>query len=68
VRTGIPGHNRILKDPEKNFKHLNIIAGNIATAEGAEALADAGADAIKVGIGPVLSALRGLLPVPVCRN
>jgi IMP dehydrogenase len=41
-----------LKTLKKNFKHLNIIAGNIATAEGAEALADAGADAIKVGIGP----------------
>ncbi len=41
-----------LKRVKKNFKHLNIIAGNIATAEGAEALAEAGADAVKVGIGP----------------
>jgi len=41
-----------LKSLKKNFKHLQIIAGNIATAHGAEALADAGADAIKVGIGP----------------
>ena len=31
---------------------IDIIAGNVATAEGAKALADAGADAIKVGIGP----------------
>jgi IMP dehydrogenase len=31
---------------------IDVIAGNIATAEGARALADAGADAIKVGIGP----------------
>src|SRR2546430_2983932 len=31
---------------------IDVIAGNVATAEGAEALADAGADAIKVGIGP----------------
>lgn len=31
---------------------VEVIAGNIATAEGAEALIDAGADAIKVGIGP----------------
>src|SRR5207253_1540661 len=31
---------------------IDVIAGNVATAEGAEALVDAGADAIKVGIGP----------------
>ena len=41
-----------LKSIKKNFKNLNVIAGNIATAAGAEALADAGADAVKVGIGP----------------
>jgi IMP dehydrogenase len=41
-----------LKSIKKNFKTINVIAGNIATAEGAEALADAGADAVKVGIGP----------------
>jgi IMP dehydrogenase len=41
-----------LKGVKKNFKNLNVIAGNIATAAGAEALADAGADAVKVGIGP----------------
>ena len=36
----------------KNFKDLQIIAGNIATGEGAKALAAAGANAVKVGIGP----------------
>jgi IMP dehydrogenase len=41
-----------LKKIKKDFKNLQIVAGNIATAEGAKALADAGADAIKVGIGP----------------
>ena len=33
-------------------KNIQIIGGNIATAEGAEALIKAGADAVKVGIGP----------------
>jgi len=37
---------------KKNFKKLPVIGGNIATAAGALALADAGADAVKVGIGP----------------
>ena len=36
----------------KQFPDLQIIAGNVVTAEAALALADAGADAIKVGIGP----------------
>ena len=41
-----------LKKIKNNFKGLEVIAGNIATAAGAKALAEAGADAIKVGIGP----------------
>jgi len=41
-----------LKILRKNFKKLNIIAGNVATAAGAKALAEAGADCVKVGIGP----------------
>ena len=41
-----------LKKIKKDFKNLEVIAGNIATAAGAKALAAAGADAIKVGIGP----------------
>lgn len=41
-----------LKNVKKNFKNINVIAGNVATTAGAEALADAGADAVKVGIGP----------------
>ena len=41
-----------LKGIKKQFKHLTIIAGNVATGDGALALANAGADAVKVGIGP----------------
>lgn len=41
-----------LKKIKKNFKGMNVIAGNVGTAAGAQALAEAGADAIKVGIGP----------------
>lgn len=50
------GHSKgvieALKSLKKNFKNLQIIAGNVGTAEGAKALAEAGADAVKVGIGP----------------
>ena len=41
-----------LKLLKKNFKGLQVIAGNVGTAAGAKALAEAGADAVKVGIGP----------------
>ena len=41
-----------LKTLKKNFKKLQVIAGNVGTAAGAKALAEAGADAVKVGIGP----------------
>ncbi|MBP8985317.1 MAG: IMP dehydrogenase [Syntrophobacterales bacterium] len=41
-----------LKDTKANFPKCEVIAGNVATEEGAEALIKAGADAIKVGVGP----------------
>ena len=41
-----------LKAVKKNFKGIQVIAGNVGTGAGAKALADAGADAVKVGIGP----------------
>lgn len=37
---------------KKQFPHLDVVGGNIATASAASALVDAGADAVKVGIGP----------------
>ena len=37
---------------KENYPSVDVIGGNIATAEAAAALADAGADAVKVGIGP----------------
>ncbi len=50
------GHSQnILKSVSKvkaAFPNLSVIAGNIATAEGTKALIDAGADCVKVGIGP----------------
>jgi IMP dehydrogenase len=41
-----------VRKAKQAFPHLDIVAGNVATASGALALAEAGADAVKVGIGP----------------
>ncbi|MDR3653592.1 MAG: IMP dehydrogenase [Paludibacter sp.] len=41
-----------LREAKKRFPEIDIIVGNIATGEAALALANAGADAVKVGIGP----------------
>ena len=50
------GHSEGVMEGVKRIKaaypELPVIAGNVATAEGAKALAEAGADAVKVGIGP----------------
>lgn len=37
---------------DKDIKNIDIIAGNVATAEGVKALIKAGADAVKIGVGP----------------
>lgn len=42
----------ILRELKRNFPDIDIVAGNVGTAEAARKLADEGADAIKVGIGP----------------
>ena len=50
------GHSRnVLKTVERikgEFPEIQVVAGNVATAKGAESLIKAGADAIKVGVGP----------------
>lgn len=50
------GHSRgviqALRDTKQAWPDLEVIVGNIATGEAARALADAGADAVKVGVGP----------------
>lgn len=43
---------RTLEEIKKTFPFMPVIAGNVATAAGTEALIEAGADAVKVGIGP----------------
>jgi IMP dehydrogenase len=50
------GHHKgvidAVRDTKKRYPHVQVVGGNIATADAAQALVDAGADAIKVGIGP----------------
>lgn len=50
------GHSKgvidAVRDTKRNFPHCELVAGNVATAEGAHALISAGVDAVKVGVGP----------------
>ena len=51
-----PGHSKNILEAVKNIKKtypdLQVIAGNVATGEAVKALIEAGADAVKIGIGP----------------
>jgi IMP dehydrogenase len=50
------GHSRgvidAVRDTKRNFPACELIAGNVATSEGAKALIEAGVDAVKIGVGP----------------
>lgn len=50
------GHSKgvldAVRDTKRNFPGCEVIAGNVATFEGAEALIRAGVDAVKIGVGP----------------
>ena len=42
----------LIKELRKKYPYLQLVGGNVATAEGAKALADAGVNGVKVGVGP----------------
>jgi IMP dehydrogenase len=42
----------VIREVKREYPDIDVVAGNIATEEGAEKLAEAGADALRVGIGP----------------
>ena len=57
------GHSKnviqAVKELKKKFPNVPVMAGNVATAEGARDLYLAGADCVKVGVGPAQSAQPG---------
>ena len=64
------GHTQNVLETVKRIKALypdvQLIAGNVATAEGTRALIEAGADCVKVGIGPAPSAPPAWWPASAC--
>jgi IMP dehydrogenase len=62
------GHARLMLDMIARLKtdpatrHVQVLGGNVATRAGAQALVDAGADGVKVGVGPARSAPPGWSP------
>jgi IMP dehydrogenase len=66
------GHSKGVIDAvaatRRAFPKLQMVAGNVATAEATVALIKAGVDAVKVGIGPARSAPRAWSPAWACRR
>ncbi len=68
------GHARLMLDMIRRIKsdpatrHVQVLGGNVATREGAQALVDAGADGVKVGVGPGPSAPPASSPASASRS
>ncbi len=66
------GHSKGVLDAvtriKKKSNYTQVAAGNVATADGARALIDAGADCVKVGIGPGSICTRASSPASACRS
>ncbi len=67
------GHSKYvvekLKAAKAEFPNVDIVVGNVATGEAAKMLVEAGADGVKVGIGPGSIFVRLVwLPVSECRS
>ena len=56
------------RELKRALRRVELVVGNVATAEATEALIDAGADAVKVGVGPARSARRGSSRASACRR
>ena len=65
------GHSHGVLDVVRQIRaahEIELVAGNISTGDGALALVDAGADAVKVGQGPGRPARPGSSPASECRR
>ena len=57
-----------VRELKSSWPGVEVVAGNVATADGVRDLAAAGADAVKVASGPASRAPRGSSPVWACRS